>query len=48
MKDKYVLKVPMDNKEKLLFSKAHKKSGFKTMSEFVRFLVRQYVAGSNK
>lgn len=43
MNEKYVLKVPMNDKERVLFVKAHKKSGFKTMAEFVRFLIRQYV-----
>lgn len=44
MNDKYVLRVPLDEKEKNLFMKAYKKSGFKTMSEFVRYLAREYVS----
>lgn len=44
MNDPYVLKVPMDKQEKNAFMKAFKKSGFKNMSEFVRFLIRQYIA----
>lgn len=48
MNEKYVLRVPLDNKEKDLFLRAYKKSGFKTMSEFVRFLTRQYIAAVKK
>lgn len=40
---RYVLKIPMSEREKLTFFKAHAKSGFSTMSEFVRFVLRKYM-----
>lgn len=40
----YSLRVPMTRKEKASFSRAFKHSGFRTQTEFVRFLVTQYLA----
>lgn len=42
VKDNYVLRVPMGKKEQSDFNKAFKSSGFKTMAEFVRFVLREY------
>jgi len=44
MNEKYVLRVPMGKHEKMVFLKAFNKSGFKTMSEFIRHMIRQYVS----
>lgn len=43
---RYVLKVPMEKKDKTIFKKAFNTSGCITMAEFVRHIIREYVKGT--
>lgn len=48
MDEKYVLRVPLTKPERTCFNRAFKVSGMRSRSEFVRFLVRQYLTAMNE